>query len=69
MLNNKDKNQIEDNNSENVEDSLSEDENENGVHPLINLNISLNNGKKESLAIYENDNVEQKVKDFCLTNL
>ena len=70
MLNNKDKDQTEDNNSENVEESLNEDEdeNENGVYPLINLNISMNNGQKKSLAIYENDNVEQKVKDFCLTN-
>jgi len=70
MLNNKDKDQTEDYNSENVEESLNEDEdeNENGVYPLINLNISMNNGQKKSLAIYENDNVEQKVKDFCLTN-
>ena len=65
MLNNKDKDQIEDNNSENVEESLSEDGNENGVYPLINLNISMNNGQKKSLAIYENNNVEQKVKEFC----
>ena len=65
MQNNKD--QKEDNNSENVEESLSDEENENGVYPLINLNISMNNGQKKSLAIYENDNIEQKVKDFCTT--
>ena len=66
MLNNN--NQIEDNNSENVEESISEEENEDGVYPLINLNISLNNGQRKSLIIYEKDNIEQKVKDFCLTN-
>ena len=65
MLNNKDKDQMEDNKSENVEESLSEDENTNGVYPLINLNISMNDGQKKSLAIYENNNVEQKVKEFC----
>ena len=64
MLNFKD--QIEDNNSENVEESISEDEN--GIYPLVNLNISLNNGQKKSLIIYENDNVKGKVKEFCFTN-
>ena len=55
-----------DNNNENVDDSLSDDENEMG--PIINLKISLNNGKKASLEIYERDNIEEKVKRFCITN-
>ena len=58
--------QIEDNNSENVEESLSEGEN--GIYPIVNLNISLNNGKKESLVINGNDNFKEKVKEFCLAN-
>ena len=28
----------------------------------------MNNGQKKSLIIYENDNVEQKVNEFCLSN-
>ena len=51
---------------ENIQDSQSEDENLN--EPLINLNISLNNGKKTNLTIYEGENIEQKVKQFCLNN-
>ena len=57
--------QNEDNNSENVQSSSEE---ENGIYPLVNLNISLNNGQKTSLLIYENDNVEEKVHEFCLNN-
>ena len=57
---------FEDNNQENIQDSQSEDENPN--EPLINLNISLNNGKKTNLTIYEGENIEQKVKQFCLNN-
>ena len=55
-----------DNNSENIEDSIGQDEN--GIYPLVNLNISLNNGQKKSLEIYENDNAKRKVKEFCFTN-
>ena len=59
-------NQYEDNNSENIQETSNEEENE--ILPLVNLNISLNNGQKTCLSIYENDNVEQKVQDFCLKN-
>ena len=52
-------NQYEDNNSENIQETSNEEENE--ILPLVNLNISLNNGQKTCLSIYENDNVEQKV--------
>ena len=68
MLKNIDQEQNDDNDnhSENVEDSLSEDEN--GTEPIINLNIALNNGINASLSIYENDNIEQKVKRFSIIN-
>ena len=51
-------------NSENIEDSKSIDENE--QEPLCSFDISLNNGKKATLEINEGDNYEQKVKNFCL---
>lgn len=57
---------LEDNNSENVEDSINEDEN--GIYPLVHLNISLKNGQKKSLIIYENDNAKRKLKEICFTN-
>ena len=63
MLKNNDQ---DDNNSENVQDSLSDNENDN--EPMVNLNITLINGKNASLEIYEGDNIEQKVKNFCITN-
>ena len=49
--------------SENIDDSqnINDDEQE----PLCSFDISLNNGKKASLIIYEEDNYEQKVEDFC----
>ena len=50
-------------NSENIDDSqnINDDEQE----PLCSFDISLNNGKKASLIIYDEDNYEQKVEDFC----
>ena len=50
-------------NSENIDESqnINDDEQE----PLCSFDISLNNGKKASLIIYEEDNYEQKVEDFC----
>ena len=53
-----------DNHSENVQDSQSDDEKE----PLVNLDILLNNGKKAKLSIYEGDNIKEKVKHFCKNN-
>ena len=51
-------------NNENVNDSQNEEENI--VEPLLNLNISLNNGQKTSLIIYDDKNMEKNVKDFCI---
>ena len=50
-------------NSENVEDSITLDEND--QEPLCSFDISLNNGKKASLLIYEGDDYEKKVINFC----
>ena len=52
-----------DNHSENIEDSLNEENN--NLNPLINLDLSLNNGKKASLSIYKGDNIRIKVNEFC----
>ena len=40
-------------NSENIEDSITLEEND--QEPLCSFDISLNNGKKASLLIYEGD--------------
>ena len=64
MLKNLNQEQEDDNHSENVHDSQSDDENE----PLVNLDILLNNGKKAKLSIYEGDNIKEKVKHFCKNN-
>ena len=66
MLKNSNDNNFEDNNNENIQDSESEEENPN--EPLLNLNISLNNGKTTNLSIYEGENIEQKIKQFCINN-
>ena len=47
--------------SENIEDS----QDENDEEPLCSFDISLNNGKKASLVIFEEDNYGKKVNDFC----
>ena len=52
-------------NSENVDDSQSVEEN--GIEPLCSFDISLNNGQKATLVIKEDDNYEQKVNNFCET--
>lgn len=64
MLKNIEQNQKDDNHSENIEDSLSGDDNE----PIVNLDIFLNNGKKAKLSIYEGENIKEKVKQFCKNN-
>ena len=50
-------------NSENIEDSITLDEND--QEPLCSFDISLNNGKKASLLIYEGDDYKKKVINFC----
>ena len=52
-----------DNHSENVEDSFSDDNN--SSDPIVKLDLSLNNGKKATLCIYEGDNINKKVNEFC----
>ena len=64
MIKNLDQEQDNDNHSENVQDSQSDVENE----PLVNLDILLNNGKKAKLSIYKEDNIKEKVKQFCKNN-
>ena len=56
-------NQSDDSHSENIDDSLNEDEKR--KQSLVNLDISINNRKKASLIIYEGDKIEQKVNNFC----
>ena len=50
-------------NSENINDSQNIEDNE--QEPLCSFDISLNNGKKASLIIFEEDNYKKKVQDFC----
>ena len=50
---------IDDDNRENVMDSSSDDNNSSG--PIVKLDLSLNNGKKATLCIYEGDNINKKV--------
>ena len=54
---------IDDDNRENVVDSSSDDNNSSG--PIVKLDLSLNNGKKTTLCIYEEDNINKKVNEFC----
>ena len=52
--------------SENVEESSNEDEKH--KESIINLNISLKNGRQTSFILYDGENVEEKVKQFCENN-
>ena len=39
-----------------------------GIEPLVSLDILLNNGKNEKFEIFEGDDIEEKVKQFCKNN-
>ena len=51
------------NHSENIEDSESEEEKK--IRIILNITI---NGKEIPLKIYDDDNFEQKIKEFCQKN-
>ena len=65
-MTNKEKEKSDDDGSENIENSLSNDENEqNDKNLLFDVEIQLTQDKTAKLYISENDDIDKKVKDFC----